>query len=101
GGVPGRTVGGRRGLDRRGPPPPRDLVTVVHKAMAREPGDRYQTAGALAEDLRRFLDDRPVLARRAGLPERAWRWCRRNPAVAALLGVGGGTRLLWATAARR
>jgi serine/threonine protein kinase/WD40 repeat protein len=63
---------------------PRDLETVVLKAMAKEPGRRYQTASALAEDLRRFLADRPVLARRSTPLERAWRWCRRNRIVAAL-----------------
>jgi serine/threonine protein kinase/Tfp pilus assembly protein PilF len=72
-------------LDRVNPQLPRDLVTIVHKAMARDPADRYQTAGALAEDLRRFLDDRSILARRPGLPEQAWRWCRRNPTAAALV----------------
>jgi serine/threonine protein kinase len=64
---------------------PRDLETIVLKAMAREPADRYQTAEALAEDLRRFLLDRPIRARRASMPERTWRWCRRNPIVAGLL----------------
>src|SRR5262249_2725001 len=64
---------------------PRDLVTIVHKAMAKQPADRYQTAAALAEDLRRFLDDRVIVARRAGLAEQAWRWCRRNPTMAALV----------------
>jgi serine/threonine protein kinase/WD40 repeat protein len=63
---------------------PRDLETIVLKAMAREPGDRYATAGALAEDLRSFLADRPIRARRTPLTERVWRWCRRNPAVAGL-----------------
>jgi serine/threonine protein kinase/WD40 repeat protein len=63
---------------------PRDLETVVLKAMAKEPGRRYQTANELAEDLRRFLADRPVLARRSTAPERFWRWCRRNPVVATL-----------------
>jgi serine/threonine protein kinase len=58
-------------LDRLEPQLPRDLVTIVHKAMARDPADRYQTAGALAEDLRRFLDDRSILARRVRLPERS------------------------------
>jgi serine/threonine-protein kinase len=72
-------------LDRLDPRPPRDLVTVVHKAMARDPADRYQTAAALAEDLRRFLDDRPITARRRRLAERGWRWCLRNPAAAGLL----------------
>ena len=48
------------------------------------PARRYATAAALAEDLRRFLEDRPIRARRVGAPEQAWRWCRRNPAVAGL-----------------
>jgi serine/threonine-protein kinase len=75
-------------LDRLNPQLPPDLVTIVHKAMAKEPGDRYQTARALAEDLRRFLDDRSIVARRVGLPEQVWRWCRRNPSTAALLAGG-------------
>jgi serine/threonine protein kinase len=66
---------------------PRDLETVVLKAIARDPGRRYGTAEELAEDLRRFLADRPVQARRSRLPERFWRWCRRNPAIASLTGV--------------
>src|SRR5207245_11449652 len=48
---------------------PRDLETVVLRAMAREPGDRYATAEALAEDLRRFLADRPIRARRSTVLE--------------------------------
>src|SRR5262249_28725733 len=71
-----------RQLDRR---IPRDLETVVLKAMAREPGQRYTTADQLAEDLRRFTADRPILARRPGAAERAWRWCKRNPVMAALV----------------
>jgi serine/threonine protein kinase/WD40 repeat protein/Tfp pilus assembly protein PilF len=67
------------------PAVPRDLETVVLKAIAREPARRYATADALAADLQRFLEDRPVLARRVGLREQAWRWCKRNPAVATLL----------------
>jgi serine/threonine protein kinase/WD40 repeat protein len=69
---------------------PRDLETIVLKAMAKDPADRYATARELAEDLRRFRDDRPILSRRARLPERAWRWCRRNPVVAALLALAAG-----------
>jgi tetratricopeptide (TPR) repeat protein len=63
---------------------PRDLETIVLKAIAREPARRYQSAAALAEDLRRFLADRPVRARRSSGSEKAWRWCRRNPALASL-----------------
>jgi serine/threonine protein kinase/tetratricopeptide (TPR) repeat protein len=62
---------------------PRDLETIVLKACDREPARRYATAGALAEDLKRFLADRPVGARRVSKVERVWRWCRRNPALAA------------------
>jgi serine/threonine-protein kinase len=61
---------------------PRDLETVVQKAIARDPAQRYQTPAEMAEDLQRFLDDRPIRARRLGLIQRGWRWCRRNPALA-------------------
>ena len=64
---------------------PRDLETIVLKAIAREPGHRYATAAALAEDLQRFLEDRPIRARRVSSAERLLRWGRRNKAVAALL----------------
>ena len=64
---------------------PRDLETIALKAIAKEPSDRYPTASELAEDLRRYLADRPILARRASALEQARRWCRRNPLVAASL----------------
>ncbi len=64
---------------------PRDLETIVLKAIAKEPTQRYASAEAMAEDLRRFLADRPVKARRTSGPERLWRWSRRNPALAASL----------------
>tara|TARA_R110002072_G_scaffold303036_1_gene491661 strand:+ start:7140 stop:10337 length:3198 start_codon:yes stop_codon:yes gene_type:complete len=66
---------------------PRDLETITQKACATNPADRYATAGELANDLRRFLDDRPVLARRATITEQFIRWARRNPVVASLSGV--------------
>lgn len=66
---------------------PRDLETVVLKAMAREPAQRYATADALRTDLENFLADRPVLARRTSLGQHAWRWCRRNKALASLIAL--------------
>jgi len=78
------------------PAVPRDLETIVLKCLAHEPSRRYQTAAALAADLRLFLENKPIRARRVSVLERAWRWCRRNPALAAtsalaallLVGVG-------------
>lgn len=66
---------------------PLDLETIVVKAMAEDPGHRYQTAGELADDLRCYLEDRPIRARRLSPWGRLWRWCRRNRAVAALSGL--------------
>jgi eukaryotic-like serine/threonine-protein kinase len=63
---------------------PRDLETLILKCIAKEPARRYQTAGELAEDLQRFLADRPILARRTGPIEKVWRWSRRNPVVAGM-----------------
>ena len=63
---------------------PRDLETIVRKAMARDPADRYRSATELAEDLHRFLGDRPIRARRASPLEGLWRWARRNRLVAGL-----------------
>lgn len=74
---------------------PRDLVTIVEKAIDKDPARRYPTAAALADDLQRFLDGRSILARRASAGEQVSRWARRNPvvagaAVAAVLALVGG-----------
>ena len=57
---------------------PADLETIVAKAMARNSVDRYVTAQALADDLRRFLADKPILAKRPSLLEKAAKWSRRR-----------------------
>ncbi len=64
---------------------PRDLDTIIAKCVAYNPQDRYSSARALAEDLRRFLEDRPILARPVSLIERSVRWSKRNPALASLM----------------
>jgi serine/threonine-protein kinase len=71
-------------LRKLNPAVPRDLETIILKAIAREPSHRYQAAADLAEDLRRFVEDKPIRARQVSQAERFWRWCRRNPAVAGL-----------------
>lgn len=66
---------------------PRDLETIVLKAISPEPSHRYPAAQDLADDLRCFLEDRPVQARRVGPVERLGRWCRRNRTLAAVSGI--------------
>src|SRR5581483_5272929 len=66
------------------PAVPRDLETIIHKAIEADPADRYRTAGAMAGDLRCFLEDRPIEARRIGSTERLTRWARRNPGLATM-----------------
>jgi serine/threonine protein kinase len=63
---------------RLNPAIPRDLETIVLKAMEKEVSARYATARELADDLRRFLDDQPVRARRPGLLDRSVKWARRH-----------------------
>ena len=67
---------------------PRDLETIVQTAIEKEPRSRYQNAGAMADDLRRFLRDEPIRARRVSPLERVVRWSRRNRRLAvAMCGI--------------
>jgi serine/threonine-protein kinase len=81
---------------------PRDLETICLKCLQKEPARRYESAAALADDLVRYREGRPIRARRIGWAARSWRWSRRKPAAAAVVAmafvlfgsaVGGG---LWA-----
>ncbi|MCL4204332.1 MAG: protein kinase [Pirellulaceae bacterium] len=93
-----------RQIESDNPPPlrqlapqvPRDLETIVLKTIEKSPAHRYRSAAELAEDLRLFLADRPILARRSLWAERVWRWCRRNPVPALLASCVGALLLLLA-----
>jgi WD40 repeat protein/serine/threonine protein kinase len=89
------------GARRLNPAVPRDLETVCSKCLQKDASRRYGSARALAEDLGRFLEHRPIVARPTGAIEKLWRWCQRRPALAAILllfhlsfgaGLGG---ILW------
>jgi serine/threonine protein kinase/tetratricopeptide (TPR) repeat protein len=71
------------------PSVPRDLETIVLKAMAKDPSSRYATAREMADDLDRFRQDQPVLARRPGVVERAVKWTRRHRPVVVTAAVVG------------
>jgi len=86
-------------LRKLAPRAPRDLETVVHKALERRPEQRYSSAAEFADDLEAVLEFRPIRGRPPGLVERARRAAKRNPALAA--GVASGVlaaavfALLW------
>jgi WD40 repeat protein len=76
------------------PKTPRDLETICLQCLHKEPARRYASAAAVADELRRFQAGEPILARPIRRLERAWRWCRRNPALAAALGGVAATLLV-------
>ena len=87
--VPPRTLNGKV---------TRDLETICLKCLRKEPAKRYETALALADDLRRFLNDMPIVARPVGRIERGLKWVKRDPLAAALtllvfLSMGLGTTI--------
>ena len=63
---------------------PKDLGTIIEKAISKDPKDRYENANALRDDLRAFVEDRPISARRISPFEQAARWAKRNPVIASL-----------------
>jgi tetratricopeptide (TPR) repeat protein len=73
-----------RSLD---PAIPRDIETICLKCLEKDPRRRYASAQAVAEELGRFLDGRPILARPPGAAGMLWRWFRRKPSHAALIGA--------------
>lgn len=75
------------GIRRLNPRVPKDLDTICMKCLEKEPARRYATAQQVADELRRFLNGEPIIARPASKLEYAWRWARRHPARAGLLAV--------------
>jgi tetratricopeptide (TPR) repeat protein len=77
---------------------PTELETVALKCLAKNPAERYATAGELVADLRRWLDDKPIKARRPTARQRLARWGRRHPGLTAALGLAAGLLLAGAWA---
>lgn len=61
---------------------PKDLETICLKCLAKDPQHRYPTAVAMGDDLRRWLNGEPILAKRSGIARKVWMWCRRKPVAA-------------------
>ncbi len=80
------------------PAVPRDLETIVLKSMAKAPSGRYATAKELADELRSFLEDKPIVARRPSLLDRAAKWTRRHGAVVWSAAISLAVLLLMAIA---
>ena len=79
---------------------PRDLETICLKCLEKETRDRYESAAAFAEDLRRYLDDESIVARPPTTMVRTVKWIRRNPwrfvaSAALILAIAWGTQRLW------
>ncbi len=72
---------------RANPAVPPELETIVLKALAKEPAERYATAQELADDLRRFLEDKPIRAKRPTLRQRAAKWARRHRPIVLTAGI--------------
>lgn len=79
-------IGVKETIRKRNPFVPRDLETILTKSLAKHPDERYPTAAALRDDLKRFVSGQPIMARRWSIPERIVRWVRAEPQVAALTG---------------
>jgi serine/threonine protein kinase/Tfp pilus assembly protein PilF len=76
-----------------GPGVPRDLETICLKCLEKEPHRRYASAAGLANDLRRYLDDKPILARPVRPWQRLWKWSKRRPAAATLIALAAAALL--------
>ncbi len=82
-----------RQIDRRIRP---DLAAIIATALAKDPADRYATAGELRDELRRFIKGRPVKRRPVPAYARFWRWCKRNPWLAAANIAGAAATIILA-----
>ena len=74
---------------------PHDLETICLKCLEKDPARRFASAAELADDLRRFVDGHPILARPTPAWERAWKWGKRRPAIVALLAVSSWPSWAW------